>query len=943
MPHRLRCKFTLIVFVFVLATGAYFRSSGLFRGLDEGNIYHPDSPKQVMMLFNYLNGNYLQYYDSLFYDGYPYGLNRVDELIIRSVLLPIRPIRDWLSPGRYHDWVPDRGELYYWGRILRVLYGLLTVWLIFATIRKLGGSSLAAMGGASLYAFAPLGATVSHSVTGDIGVDLFLALAMWCLAGYVSGNRTRWILFYGFACGMAFSCKYQGALGGWLAGVLFALLLFRDGKQLRTLIRHGFGIIAAFIVGVMAGTPALMVDPEKAWRSMRKNFEFLKNYGVSNEFLDQPILVKARYGLSHNTPFIMESIGWVFVLLALLSLVWSAYRIIKASTHPDEKRPAALMLAIASFPFMALFLATALKPAVQPFHFTFILPAMAVAVGLLLRDVIGSNHRVGRYLAGAVLLIALGDAVRSSLREDFFWRRTEISGLADDYSRAIFERQSYATKNHTGRRIIKQFYAEPSTLPVFRNRPSGLQHPDATWWLHQHQLPVPSVPIPVFNEWIFINGPVFPRSDRMFVVPASGPGMVGRADDQMHVSKQPLVIVADREDGVWVDRTLVFNQKPQSISFGLRTGRWPARFDLNAPGKKQRIFIPPHSQRIVSIELQEIPVQFNGDSRNPDSYLIPLQFRSQLGPVWVTIVDGPGELAVYSHFGPNPSETDIQNLRMLPTTDLEGHLANLKYMESNGPFSVPMEKIRLPGDAVPLAAGSYLLTADVLNTGTTRRLIMELSDQSGFSPQNIRMDKEVAPGLQRIEWRFTKAFAPYDGAIFVSATAPDVNILNWHLKPDPQGLEHFDKTEAGTDETWPSLNQLNVVYPGLGIVRGIAIPNEVSAATSFPYMVRFDLDENIRHKIFHEAAIFLHLKNREGQIVASLDLPLTKASMSAEIINWQYHSKPMNGIHPGTYFLDGGIYNARTRIRYSFEDPSPIAADKKRDFFRWAELKMHSN
>jgi len=891
-----------------------------------------------MMLYNYLHGNYLQYYDSLFYDGYPYGLNRVDEGIIRSVLLPLRPIRTWLNPESYYNWIPSRGELFYWGRILRVLYGLLTIWLIYATIRKSGSEPWAAIGGASLYAFAPLGATVSHSVTGDIGVDLFLATAMWCLAGYVSQKRTRWILLYGFACGMAFSCKYQGALGIWLAGVLFALLLFNDRKQIRTLIRHGFGILATFLGGVVAGSPALMVDPEKAWRSMRKNFEFLKNYGVSNEFLDQPILIKARHGLSHNIPIVMESIGWVFVFLACLSLVWAVFKFFKASTHPDEKPPAALTLAIASFPFMALFLATALKPEVQPFHFTFILPAMAVACGLLLRDVIGSHHRVGKWIVCAVLLIALADSVRSSLQEDFFWRRAEISGLADDYSRAIFERQTYATKNHSGRQVIKQFYVEPSTLPVFRNRPSGLQHPDATWWLHQHQLPVPSVPIPVNSKWIFMNGPVFPRSDRMFAIPASGPGMVGRVDDQTHVSNQPLVIVTDREDGIWIDRTMVFNQKPESVSIGLRTGRWPARFDIGTPGKNQHVFIPPHSQRIVPIDHRNIPVHFNGDSHHPDIFIIPLQFRAQLGPVWVTLLDGPGELAVYTHFGPDPSSTVTQDLPTLPTPELEGHLANLKYMESNGPFLVPPEKIRLPGDAPPLAAGSYRLTAEVLNTGTTQRLTMELMDLSGFSQHETRMDQEVAPGLHHLEWKFTKAFAPYDGSIFISSTSHDLSMLSWQLKPDPQGLEQNVSPESGTDTSRPPLNQLNVVYPGLGIIRGIAIPIEVSRATSFPYMVRFDPEEDIRHKVFHEAAIFLHVKNSDGQIVASLDLPLTKASMSADTINWHYHTQPMTGIPPGTYILDGGIYNARTRLRYSFKDPSPITADKKRDFFRWAEL-----
>jgi len=940
MPYRLRSKFTLIVFLLVLAAGAYFRSSGLFRGLDRGIIYHPDSPKQVMMLYNYLHGNYLQHYDSLFYDGYPYGLNRVDELIIRSVLLPLRPVRAWLNPEGYHNWIPSRGELYYWGRILRVLYGLVTVLLIYAAVRKLGGQRRAAIGGASFYALAPLGATVSHSVTGDIGVDLFLALAIWGMAGYATENRTRWLWLYGFACGMAFSCKYQGALGVWMAGVCFALLLFCDWKQIRMLIRHGLGILIAFMIGAVAGTPALMVDPEKAWRNMRKNFEFLKDYGVSKEFLDQPFLVKAGHGLSHNTPVVLDSIGWVFVFLSLLALLWAVIKFAKAWRHPDEKRPAAIFLAIASFPFMALFLATALKPAVQPFHFTFTLPAMAVACGLLFRDISFSNRSIFKLIACAVLLIALTDSVRRSFHEDFFWRRSEISGLADDYSRAIFERQTYATKNHVGRLIIKQFYTEPSSLPVFRNRPSGLQHPDSSWWLRQHQLPAPSVPIPVNNDWIFVNGPVFPRSDRMFVVPASGPGMVGRADDQAHVTKQPLVVVTSSERGKWIDRTLVFNHKPDTITIGLRTGRWPARLDIGAPNQKQKVYIPPHSQKTVIVDAGQIPIQFTGDGHKPERFIVPLQFRAQLGPVWVTILDDPRELAVFTSTGPDPHNASTNDLPLLPASELESRLTDLNYLESNGPFAVPLENIRLPGDAAPLAAGSYRFTAEVLNTGVTQRLIMELSDLSGLPHRAMRLDQEIAPGLNHVEWRFEKAFAPYDGSIFVASTSNDLTMLSWQLKPRPQGPEQKINSVSRSEVERPELNQLNVDFPGIGIVRGIAIPSIISTSTSFPYMVRLDLDENIKHKIFHEAAIFLHLKNHAGQIVASLDLPLIKASMTDESINWQFHTQPMTGITSGSYYLDGGIYNARTRLRYSFKVPESITADRKRNFFRWSEITV---
>lgn len=940
MPRSCKWSFALLSLLVLLAAGAYFRSSGLFRGLDRNIIYHPDSPKQVMMLYNFLHGNYLQHYDSLFYDGYPYGLNRVDEWIIRSTLLPLRPLRTWLNPEHYHDWTPSRGDLYYWGRILRVLYGLITVLLIYAAIRKWGGHHGPALAAASLYALAPLGATVSHSVTGDIGVDLFLGLAIWSLAGYAADNRRRWLWLYGLACGMAFSCKYQGALGIWMAAVTVALVICRDWKLAGHTIRRGLVIFVAFILGVIAGTPALLVDPEKAWRYMRKNFAFLKDYGVSREFLDQPFLTKVTHGLSHNTPVVLDSIGWMFVLLALLALITSLVVFIKFRNQPETLRRNAVFVGIASFPFMALFLSIALKPAVQPFHFTFTLPAMATACGLMFHYLSGTRHPGYRWIAGVVFLFAVTESIRTNLREDFFWRRAEISGLANDFSEAIFERQSYATKDHAGRRIIKQLYVEPSTLPVFRNRPSGLQHDESAWWQQQHQLPVPSIPLPVMQEWLFINGPVFPRSDRMFAVPASGPGMVGRTDDNLHVSRQPLMIVTDRERGTWIERTLVYHQQPESIKLGLRTGRWPSRLDIVTRGFSRRLFIPPHSQRTVTIDDAAARVYFRGQYKNPDTFLYPICIRSQLGPTWITVLNDPREETIFNMYGPDPSDITLPHLPRLSAPELERKLENLKYLQSTGSFDVPVEKIRLPGDAAPLAAGHYRLTARLLNTGETQRVFLELKDLSGLSRSDIRMEQDIPPGIHQVDWRFQKEFAPYDATIFISASSNQLVMLNWQLKPDPRGLEQRVQPAAAPDVIHPEQNHLNVVFPGIGTVRGIAIPSLVSAATTFPYMVRFDLDENIKHKTFHEAVIFLHLKDHAGQIVAALDLPLSKASMSGESINWQYLA---SGIAPGSYHLDGGIYNARTRLRYPFENPEPIIADLKRDFFRWAELTVRNH
>ena len=61
------------------------RSVGLFHGLDRGLTFHPDATKQVQAVRNFMDGTFVWYTDSLAYDGYPYGLNHVDAVLLRGL------------------------------------------------------------------------------------------------------------------------------------------------------------------------------------------------------------------------------------------------------------------------------------------------------------------------------------------------------------------------------------------------------------------------------------------------------------------------------------------------------------------------------------------------------------------------------------------------------------------------------------------------------------------------------------------------------------------------------------------------------------------------------------------------------------------------------------------------------------------------------------------
>jgi hypothetical protein len=100
-------RFARVAFVLLVAGIALdLRTAGLFRGLDAGYVVHPDEPKQIQALSNYLAGRYVWYTGSWFYDGYPFGLNHVDEYILRPVLALARRLQTHLSP----ESAPPRDE-----------------------------------------------------------------------------------------------------------------------------------------------------------------------------------------------------------------------------------------------------------------------------------------------------------------------------------------------------------------------------------------------------------------------------------------------------------------------------------------------------------------------------------------------------------------------------------------------------------------------------------------------------------------------------------------------------------------------------------------------------------------------------------------------------------------------------------------------------------------
>lgn len=962
-----------IAFAVVLLAAVGFRGAGLWHGLDQELIYHPDAPKQVLRLENYLRGHYVHHVGNLFFDGYPYGLNRVDEAFLRVWNRFSAAAASWSEGlGNVPALPSDHVSLYRQGRVLRLLYGVLSALLVFASARRWGAGRWASLAGSALYAAAPLAVTVAHSVTGDVGVDLFVALALYTASSQAVTGRAIWWLAFGAACGAGFACKFQGSLAAWMA-VPPLLVGLRDGwRGWKRLAGAGLLTAAGFVGAAVLLNPALALDTTRAWRDTVRNFGFIQNYGVPGERLAWPFGRKVAWGLSHNVPFVGTCLGWGFVALSLAAsgmLVAAAWRpafgrrggsasAIPSPVDSDSPPPSAAetlaaaeaasrcsrwLLGIATFPWLAFVLATALKLEIQPFHFTFLVPPMALAVALAVSWWTEPPDGEPRPLAAivATLLVAavLAEAVSGTSREMFFWRRPEIREMASRQSVALFGAPQWGTARRSGR-WIKRFYAEPATLSCFRNRDSYLAFPTGAWSMGQTFLPVPAIPMPDSPDsvWMFLDGPVFPRSDRMFTVPATGSG---NRPPACAADGSPLFLDTLSAHGVWTERILVFPAPPKHLSIGLRTGRLPARCEVSTsrwtPAPPH--LLPPESQTILELPPPPAVYSFPADDEagRPAVWACRLRVRAQIGPVWVSVLATPEEVSLFRMHGPADTDDggrsasdDGNGPPPVPIHPLAAdrplfarEMARLRYLDSDTPWPIPVASLDSSDSSIPqagpgLAAGAYRFRARI-RCDAPATVSLALSDRTAADAPDTLPSASFSfdAGEHDLEWAFSKPFAPYGATLRAASDVPGTVLLSWTVKPDVETMAipgwmppppSDPVLPGGADPLSIPATPITTVYPRIATLLDIRIPDSWYASGTVPYSISVRPDSRLSHKAFGELAFFLHLLDDSGALAGTLDFSFSDASFEGGPLRWKLNTP---ALPPGTYTLSIGLFNGR--------------------------------
>ncbi len=738
-------------------TALYFRTSGLFRGLaTSAAIFHPDEPKQILALFNFLNGDYVRYYGSLFYDGYPYGLNHLDEYLLRPFLL------------LFDTQLPERHSLYYYARALRLLYSLAVIGICSHLIFRLTRCRLSSFMCALLFAISPLPITVTHFATGDIGIDLFCALCFLFTFLYLQGNyRIFWLLLAGLAVGAAFSAKYNGLLVGIVPATILCLQFLKE-KRLTPLFLRILIVGTGALTGLFLFTPHILLETKPTIANIFANFEFIKNYNVPLDIVNKPWHEKAILGIQTNFLYTISSLGSVLFFTAIVGLISTVKNLNKDIYSPERNVESKnlFILSMAIFPPIALLLSLSGKYVVQPFHFSYLLIPLILVTSILFSQLYASRNILTR-CAGFLLLAAiLIESGSTSIQDNFFWRLEDNAYQSQALPASIYDREAFYTHRSDP---IRSLYLEPAGNSIFRNYHDKAKGPDALFWKTIEVAPLPQVANPIGENWIFLNGPSFPRNERMLVI---------HAENQGKTLKRYLVLPAGKKiEGL-----------------GFRSGSYATEATVTLGGVKTHTTLKAHQQKTLTIEPETWKTS-RDEERDREVQLIPLTVSVPHNDLWVTIFTSRKEKDLFTLFGGSDNGTVHIPERIPREMDAQyfDALSRIRYLELDLSWRVVPGK-HIPMWEVSIPAGRYKLICEVEGLAAHSEIAIHFEDARGDGRhQSKQQSFLIAEGLQRIEYSFTKSFTPYQLRFIISGKQGKSQILKFRLVPDYRKLtEDFE-------------------------------------------------------------------------------------------------------------------------------------------------------
>jgi len=913
-----------VVWAFILLVALFLRTTGLFRGLKDYSIAHPDSPKQVMSFHNYLNGRYIWYDGSLFIDGYPLFLNHVDEWITRPLYLATEyaarhlhaeheRVPTVVSP--YQDYYPNSIWLYYWTRVLRVMYSMVVLLGSYFLARALTIKRPFAWLVALLMAISPIQLVLSHAASGDIGVDMFGVFLFLVFAVYARSDRVWLLIPAGLFGGFTFASKYQGIL---LSALVFFYLLLRlidNWRAIKKLFLHGLLYGVSLLTGIVVATPQFFINEKRTRLLILENIEFIKNYKVPPDILAKPALEKALLGFQKNFLPMCEGIGIWLLLTALAGLILAGiYYKNNRRTNNRFNGLSCLRFCLFFLPFFCLLFSLLTKYNVQPFHFAYLQVPFVMAAVYALEHLWAKKQKLLRVTCLLLTALLIISPWMRTLHEIYFWQRQDSEEVLKALTEELID---LPASGEEGYDLIKTLDTEADNLAVFRNRRRELYLQNGIFWNRIHEAPVPCIPFPSPAYWIYNNGPIYPRNDRMFVI----------AKDST------------------VEKGILFQNKPASLQLGLRTGLWPSDITVKSGKWTSSYRLPPNTQQIISLPLNALKEQIANASNHFDVWQLPLTIKTSKGLAVATVLQGSREEKLYRLFGgqqdapPVFLQADVSNrteVAMQVNRTLYHQQPDNTWKDLHDTEILPLLNF------TPLAAGIYKVTVDLIaNQPDT---VLELSGSMFFSGNNWsnsawKLSKTVEKGAHTLMFTFEKTFIPYQYHLALRCLRGSCTILKWRVQPDTESMlnDIGNWINSGKKPTWSFICPEHIKPAKPTVPSGITFDNafELIQATIPDQRgdlgsidLTFSMKLNKAYRNLQEAVVFIHFVDEASQMKAAIGFPAYMA-LDSETFALPI-SCPLDTSLKGTYKLMMGMYSSRTGKRLSVQTPPNCELEIKR-------------
>ncbi len=866
-PWRgLSCAIPLLM---IIALATFLRGAGVYRGIPHEVSFHPDAAKQVKALENYLQGRYIWYADSRFFDGYPYFLNHFDEWMLRAIRPVVERTARFVAVPVDHA-LPSTPTLYAWTMSLRWFYGVMIVVMTGLIAWRLRFPFPATAGAMLLVALSPVNIASAHFATGDMACDLFFVLAVLCTLAHARSGRWPWLFAAGIAAGWTFAGKYNGGLAAFYIASYALLLALRGPRRIARLAGMGLLSGGGFVAGVLIAMPQFTWAFKRTWRDMRRVLEHVTYYRVPDDFLELPPWSRAWIALSQNTGTVLWGLGILSVLAAVagLALAWPRWRSHRVeSANAPTVRLASLRLALFLFPFLVLGFSLASKLRIHVFYFSWIYPSLAIAAMYALSRLRRSAPAWAVALLG---LLIIGELGLRTPRELYFWQREDALTASqlhegDPVLPDTVHHSRRAQDRDAGEFAIRTYLVEPANIATFRNRHHQLRSPDAPAWRQLPVMPLPVIPFDAPNtDWIVFNGPTLPRSDRMIHAPANRPLEV------MVVTLEPL----------------------EELRLGVQSGSFPAHVRGRFANACIQAKLGANEGRVLPLApLKPTRVMSDAERTGKTLYHYRLQIQPSPGPVWITLLKSPREEAAFRFYNGDTSVPAADLFSGIDVDRLAELTARIQYRsgDRNHQRLSKGEKLSLWDPDEVLPAGAYRLQLHAIGLASPTRVRLTFDDVSGRGRRLPDIQTiELALGDNPFDIPLQKPFAPFQCTVAVEVLQGEALIGAWSLLPDVPALAAA--AQSPEPPAWQrrfvddphNLRVLPVdaVFGDWLHIHEVAWPAPLIPGKAQPFHARVSLLRPIRH--FEEHDVFLHFCDEEGQMRMAAHLGMRHTAYSPD-------------------------------------------------------------